>query len=106
MAPAGETNLVSCFLRCKRNLGKTMSPPLDNEDLQQIDQDDMEELDIRWQVAMLTIRVKGHFVKECKSGRNQGKRSYGDNGRRNATKNKPSSQALVAQDGLGRLCGA
>ncbi|GJW72595.1 hypothetical protein Tco_0129512 [Tanacetum coccineum] len=38
---------------------------------------------------------------ECKSGRNQGKRSYGDNGRRNATTNEPSSQALVAQDGLG-----
>ncbi|GJW08256.1 ribonuclease H-like domain-containing protein [Tanacetum coccineum] len=99
-----------------------------------IDQDDLEELDIRWQVAMLTVRVqrfiqktgrnldfkgkqlvtfdklkvecynchrKGHFVKECKSGRNQGKRSYGDNGRRNATTNEPSSQALVAQDGLG-----
>ncbi|GJY91634.1 hypothetical protein Tco_0506830 [Tanacetum coccineum] len=32
---------------------------------------------------------------------NQGKRSYGDNGRRNATTNEPSSQALVAQDGLG-----
>ncbi|GJT75116.1 ribonuclease H-like domain-containing protein [Tanacetum coccineum] len=43
---------------------------------------------------------KGHFAKECKLGRNQGKRSYGDNGRRNATTNKPSSQALVAQDGL------
>ncbi|GJY07991.1 putative ribonuclease H-like domain-containing protein [Tanacetum coccineum] len=56
---------------------QTMSPPLDNEDL------------------------KGHFAKECKSGRNQGKRSYGDNGRRNAITNEPSSQALVAQDGLG-----
>ncbi|GJX62237.1 hypothetical protein Tco_0295137, partial [Tanacetum coccineum] len=28
---------------------QTTSPPLDNEDLQQIDQDDLEELDIRWQ---------------------------------------------------------
>ncbi|GJW51312.1 ribonuclease H-like domain-containing protein [Tanacetum coccineum] len=113
---------------------QTTSPPLDNEDLQQIDQDDLEELDIRWQVAMLTVRVqrfikktgrnldfkgkqpvtfdksqvecynchkKGHFAKECKSGWNQRKRSYGDNGRRNATTNEPSSQALVAQDGLG-----
>ncbi|GJV38434.1 ribonuclease H-like domain-containing protein [Tanacetum coccineum] len=44
---------------------------------------------------------KGHFAKECKSGRNQWKKSYGDNGRRNATTNEPSSQALVAQDGLG-----
>ncbi|GJZ14246.1 ribonuclease H-like domain-containing protein [Tanacetum coccineum] len=85
---------------------QTTSPPLDNEDLQQIDQDDLEELDIRWQVAMLTVRCynchkKGHFAKECKSGRNQGKRSYGDNGRRNTTTNESSSQALVAQDGLG-----
>ncbi|GJR24609.1 putative ribonuclease H-like domain-containing protein [Tanacetum coccineum] len=99
-----------------------------------IDQDDLEELDIRWQVAVLTVRVqrfikktgrnldfkgkqhvtfdksqvecynchrKWHFAKECKSGLNKGKRSYGDNGRRNATTNEPSSQALVAQDGLG-----
>ncbi|GJU49004.1 ribonuclease H-like domain-containing protein [Tanacetum coccineum] len=84
------------------------SPPLDNEDLEQTDQDDLEELDIRQQVAMLTVRVqrfvkktgrnldfkgkqpvtfdkskvecyncqrKGNFAKECKSGRNQGKRS-------------------------------
>ncbi|GJZ14087.1 putative ribonuclease H-like domain-containing protein, partial [Tanacetum coccineum] len=56
--------------------------------------DDFEELDLRWQVAMLTVRVK-------KSGRNQGRRSYGDNGRSNAPTNESSSQALVAQDGLG-----
>ncbi|GJW69712.1 hypothetical protein Tco_0126629 [Tanacetum coccineum] len=45
---------------------QTTSPPL-NEDLQQIDQDDLEELDIRWQVAMLTVRVH-RFIK--KTGRN------------------------------------
>ncbi|GJX02680.1 hypothetical protein Tco_0188596 [Tanacetum coccineum] len=67
------------------------SPPLDNEDLQQIDQDDLEELDIRWQVAMLTVRNPKR------------KRSYGDNGRRNATTNEPSTQALVAQDALESL---
>ncbi|GJS05720.1 hypothetical protein Tco_0322228 [Tanacetum coccineum] len=86
------------------------SPPLDNEDFQQIDQDDLEELDIRQQVAMLTVRSKvecynyqrkGYFAKECRSGRNQGKGSNDDNGRRNATSNEPSSQALVAQNGLG-----
>ncbi|GJS77251.1 hypothetical protein Tco_0727132 [Tanacetum coccineum] len=69
----------------------TTCPQLENEDLQQIDEDDLEELDLRW---------KGHFARECKSGKNQGRRSYGDNGRSNAPINESSSQALVAQDGL------
>ncbi|GJU37613.1 hypothetical protein Tco_1185967 [Tanacetum coccineum] len=81
----------------------TTSPQLENEDFQQMDVDDLEELDLRWQVAMLTVRVKkkGHFARECRSGRNQGRRSYGDNGRSNAPTTESSSQALVAQDGLG-----
>ncbi|GJY89342.1 hypothetical protein Tco_0503970 [Tanacetum coccineum] len=33
------------------------SPLLDNEDLEQIDTDDLEEMDLKWQVAMLTMRV-------------------------------------------------
>ncbi|GJZ44589.1 ribonuclease H-like domain-containing protein, partial [Tanacetum coccineum] len=53
------------------------------------------------QVECYNCHRKGHFAKECKSGWNQGKRSYGDNSGRNATTNEPSSQALVAQDGLG-----
>ncbi|GJY61694.1 retrovirus-related pol polyprotein from transposon TNT 1-94, partial [Tanacetum coccineum] len=38
-----------------------------SQDLQQIDQDDLEELYIRWQVAMLTVRVQ-RFIQ--KTGRN------------------------------------
>ncbi|GJS89276.1 putative ribonuclease H-like domain-containing protein [Tanacetum coccineum] len=33
------------------------SPYLDNEDLQQINHDDLEEMDLRWQMAMLTMRA-------------------------------------------------
>nr|GEY55785.1 hypothetical protein [Tanacetum cinerariifolium] len=33
------------------------SPQLDNKDLQQIDADDLEEMDLEWQMAMLTIRA-------------------------------------------------
>ncbi|GJW25811.1 hypothetical protein Tco_0039622 [Tanacetum coccineum] len=49
---------------------QTTSPLLDNKDLQQIDQDDLEELDIRWQVAMLTIRdgTKGKDLMVIKAG--------------------------------------
>ncbi|GJS60705.1 retrovirus-related pol polyprotein from transposon TNT 1-94 [Tanacetum coccineum] len=34
------------------------SPQLDNEDLQQINPDDLEEMDLRWQMAMLTMRAR------------------------------------------------
>ncbi|GJS78776.1 hypothetical protein Tco_0728657 [Tanacetum coccineum] len=41
------------------------------------------------------------FAQTTSSGRNQGRRSYDDNIRSNAPTNESSSQALVAQDGLG-----
>ncbi|GJW83143.1 ribonuclease H-like domain-containing protein [Tanacetum coccineum] len=73
-----------------------------------IDEDDLEELDLRLQEAILTSKIecynchrKGHFARECRSGRNQRRRYYGDNDRSNAPTNESSSQALVAQDGLG-----
>ncbi|GJS01051.1 ribonuclease H-like domain-containing protein [Tanacetum coccineum] len=34
------------------------TPQLDNEDLQQINPDDLEEMDLRWNIAMLTIRAR------------------------------------------------
>ncbi|GJS83784.1 ribonuclease H-like domain-containing protein [Tanacetum coccineum] len=38
------------------------SPQLDNKDLQQIHPDDLKEMDLRWQMAMLTMRAK-RFLK-------------------------------------------
>ncbi|GJY67832.1 ribonuclease H-like domain-containing protein [Tanacetum coccineum] len=45
------------------------SSQLDNEDLKQIDPDDLEEMDLKWQMAMLTMRAR-RFLK--KTGRNLG----------------------------------
>nr|GEV47264.1 ribonuclease H-like domain-containing protein [Tanacetum cinerariifolium] len=42
---------------------------LDNEDLKQIDPDDLEEIDLKWQMVMLTMRAK-RFLQ--KTGRNLG----------------------------------
>nr|GEV13706.1 copia protein [Tanacetum cinerariifolium] len=39
------------------------SPQLVHEDLEQIHQDDMEEMDLRWQMAMLTMRAR-RFMKK------------------------------------------
>nr|GFB76047.1 hypothetical protein [Tanacetum cinerariifolium] len=40
-------------------------PQLDNEDLKQIDPNDLEEIDLKWQMVMLTIRAR-RFLKELK----------------------------------------
>ncbi|GJT29977.1 ribonuclease H-like domain-containing protein [Tanacetum coccineum] len=45
---------------------QSSDPQLNDEDLKQLDLDNFEEMDIKWQVAMLSMRVK-HFYK--KSGR-------------------------------------
>nr|GEV11201.1 hypothetical protein [Tanacetum cinerariifolium] len=39
------------------------SPQLDNENLKQIDVDDLKEMDMRWQMAMLTIRARRFLQK-------------------------------------------
>nr|GFA01779.1 hypothetical protein [Tanacetum cinerariifolium] len=48
---------------------QSSSPQLDNEDLKQIDVDDLEEMDLKWQMAMLTMRPR-RFLQ--KTGRNLG----------------------------------
>ncbi|GKA59103.1 ribonuclease H-like domain-containing protein [Tanacetum coccineum] len=42
---------------------KSNSPQLDDEDLEQIDHDDLEEMNLKWQVSMLSIRVKRFYKK-------------------------------------------
>nr|GFB96387.1 hypothetical protein [Tanacetum cinerariifolium]GFB97608.1 hypothetical protein [Tanacetum cinerariifolium] len=48
---------------------QSSSPQLNNEDLKQIDVDDLEEMDLKWQMAMLTMRAR-RFLQ--KTGRNLG----------------------------------
>nr|GEW77151.1 hypothetical protein [Tanacetum cinerariifolium] len=46
---------------------QSTSPQLDNKDLKQIDVDDLEEMDLRWQMAMLTIRARRCLQKTGKN---------------------------------------
>nr|GEV01287.1 retrovirus-related Pol polyprotein from transposon TNT 1-94 [Tanacetum cinerariifolium] len=48
---------------------QSSSPQLDNEDLKQIDADDLEEMDLKWQMAMLTMRARRFLQRR---GRNLG----------------------------------
>nr|GEV83839.1 putative ribonuclease H-like domain-containing protein [Tanacetum cinerariifolium] len=42
---------------------QSTSPQLDNEDLKQIDVDNLEEMDLKWQMAMLTMRTRRFLYK-------------------------------------------
>nr|GFA33583.1 hypothetical protein [Tanacetum cinerariifolium] len=48
---------------------QSSSPRLDNKDLKQIDADDLEEMDLKWQMAMLSMRAR-KFLQN--TGRNLG----------------------------------
>nr|GEX52066.1 putative ribonuclease H-like domain-containing protein [Tanacetum cinerariifolium] len=71
-----------------------------------IDEDDIEEIDIKWNMALLSMRTDrfwkktGHFARECRAPRSQ------DKGRRESYKQgpkekKPAPKDLMAIDGIG-----
>ncbi|GKC71889.1 ribonuclease H-like domain-containing protein, partial [Tanacetum coccineum] len=111
-------------------LNQSNSPQLNDKDLQQIDADDLEEMDLKWQMAMLTIRARRflnktgrkisangsetiRFNKSKVECYNYHKRGYfareckaprenknKEPIRRNVTVDTTETKALVAQDGL------
>nr|GEU37609.1 ribonuclease H-like domain-containing protein [Tanacetum cinerariifolium] len=66
------------------------SPQLDNEYLKQIDPDDLEEMDLKWQMAMLTMRAR----RECRSPRDTRNK---ETTRRTVPMEVSTSNALVSQ---------
>nr|GEV22198.1 uncharacterized mitochondrial protein AtMg00810-like [Tanacetum cinerariifolium] len=70
------------------------SPQLDNNDLKQIDADDLEEIDLKWQMAMLTVRAR--------SPKDTRRNGAAEPQRRNIPVETSTSNALVLQcDGVG-----
>nr|GEV45030.1 uncharacterized mitochondrial protein AtMg00810-like [Tanacetum cinerariifolium] len=68
------------------------SPQLDNDDLKQIDADDLEDMDLKWQMAILTMRAR----RSPKDNRNK------ETQRRNVLVETTTSNALDSQcDGVG-----
>nr|GFD17589.1 hypothetical protein [Tanacetum cinerariifolium] len=43
---------------------QSSSPQLDNKDLKQIDVDDLKEMDLKWQMVMLTMRARSYQAEE------------------------------------------
>nr|GEX64634.1 retrovirus-related Pol polyprotein from transposon TNT 1-94 [Tanacetum cinerariifolium] len=76
------------------------SPQLVNKDLEQIYPDDFEEMDLKWQMVMLTMRARrGHFARECKALRYQDNKQK-ESTRMNVPVETPASTTLVSCDGL------
>nr|GEV21968.1 hypothetical protein [Tanacetum cinerariifolium] len=75
---------------------QSTSPQLDNEDLKHIDVDDLEEMDLRWQMA-----IKGHFARECRSPKDSRRNGVAEPQRRTIPVETSTSNALVSQcDGV------
>nr|GEW28569.1 hypothetical protein [Tanacetum cinerariifolium] len=45
---------------------QSSAPQLDYDDLEQINDDDMEEMGLKWQVAMISMRIKKFYKKTCR----------------------------------------
>ncbi|GKA37117.1 hypothetical protein Tco_0723682, partial [Tanacetum coccineum] len=79
---------------------------LDNEDLKQIDPGDLEEMNLKWQMAMLTIRARRFLKKmtrpqwnatrECRAPKNQDSRNR-EITRRNVPVEETTLNVLVSQ---------
>ncbi|GJZ58263.1 hypothetical protein Tco_0613757 [Tanacetum coccineum] len=84
---------------------KSTLPQLDNEDLEQIVTDDFEEMDLKWKVAMLTMRVK-RFLKKTKRNLNfNGHQGINENRHGHAPRRivpvETPANTLVVQGGIG-----
>ncbi|GKB62912.1 putative ribonuclease H-like domain-containing protein [Tanacetum coccineum] len=60
-------------------INQSNSPQLDNEDLQQIGADDLEEMDLKWQMAMLTMRARRFLNKTGRKISTNGSETIGFN---------------------------
>nr|GEW44118.1 hypothetical protein [Tanacetum cinerariifolium] len=86
---------------------QSTSLQLNNDDLKQIDVDDLKEMDLKWQMTMLTVEcynfhMKGCFARECRSPKDTRRNGAAEPQRRNVPVETSTSNALVFQcDGVG-----
>nr|GEU87987.1 retrovirus-related Pol polyprotein from transposon TNT 1-94 [Tanacetum cinerariifolium] len=73
---------------------QSSSHQLDNDDLKQIDADDLDEMDLKWQMAMLT---EGTFARECRSPKDSKRNGAAEPQRRNVLVETSTSNVLVSQ---------
>ncbi|GJU06152.1 hypothetical protein Tco_1122582 [Tanacetum coccineum] len=61
-----QQNNLSDAMICAFLASQPNSPQLAREDLEQINPDDLEEMDLQWEIAMLTIRARRFIQRTCR----------------------------------------
>ncbi|GJT90265.1 hypothetical protein Tco_1079110 [Tanacetum coccineum] len=80
----------------------TQCNPTSGDNLKQIDPDDLEEIDLQWEMAMLTIRARKFIKRTCRKLNVNGQRVGFDRSKVECYNlETPTKNALVAQDGIG-----
>nr|GEU73497.1 xylulose kinase-1 [Tanacetum cinerariifolium] len=87
---------------------QSSAPKLDYDDLEQINDDDMKEMDLKWQVTKMecfNCHKMGHFARDCRAKGNQDskRRDVGYNGNKTSDNDRrpayqDDSKALVTID--------
>ncbi|GJX48402.1 hypothetical protein Tco_0273592 [Tanacetum coccineum] len=87
-------NVVYAFMVENPNVSNLLQ-----QDLEQIHKDDLEAMNLKWQLSLLKW---GHFTQEIKALRNkEGQFRNQDNTRKHGNNEDPSSKAMLAIDGVG-----
>ncbi|GJS38275.1 hypothetical protein Tco_0563318 [Tanacetum coccineum] len=91
------TDNLSDAVICAFFASQPNSLQLNNEDLQQINPDDLEEMDLRWQMAMLTMRARRFLKNTRKKLTVNGTETIGfDKSKSDQTEEDPTNFALMA----------
>nr|GEW57737.1 ribonuclease H-like domain-containing protein [Tanacetum cinerariifolium] len=69
------------------------------EDLDQMNKEDFKEYDLKHQMAMLSIKQMGHFLRECRAQSGQNSNNYQKYKSKEAGKDGSDSKAMVVVDG-------
>ncbi|GKF83049.1 hypothetical protein Tco_0244705, partial [Tanacetum coccineum] len=105
VSPASTQVIISSIQVCTANLSddtvyaflarQSNGSQLVYEDLEQIHEDDIKEMDLKWQLALLSMRTRRGPKNQDNRNRNQ------DSSRRTVNVEETSSKAMVAIDGVG-----
>ncbi|GJR02098.1 hypothetical protein Tco_0525082 [Tanacetum coccineum] len=98
-SPTSGDNLSDAVI-CAFLASQPNAPQMSREDLEQINPDDLEEMDLQWEMAMLTIRAMRFIKRTGRAPRNQYNKGK-EPSKRTMTMESPTENALVTQDRIG-----